>query len=141
MNIVEQLNQEQVEKLSADREILAFAPGDTVRIHLKVVEGTRERIQMFEGVCIARKNRGINSSFTVRKISHGEGVERVFPLHSPRIAKIEVTKRGAVRRAKLYYLRGLRGKSARIREKRDDRPVRAAAAAAKAKSETTTAND
>ena len=140
MNIIEQLNQEQVEKLSADREIPVFAPGDTVRIHLKVVEGTRERIQMFEGVCIARKNRGVNSSFTVRKISHGEGVERVFPLHSPRIAKIEVAKRGAVR-AKLYYLRGLRGKSARIREKRDDRPVRAAAAAAKAKSETTTATD
>ena len=141
MNIIEQLNQELVEKLSADREIPVFAPGDTVRIHLKVVEGTRERIQMFEGVCIARKNRGVNSSFTVRKISHGEGVERVFPLHSPRIAKIEVAKRGAVRRAKLYYLRGLRGKSARIREKRDDRPVRAAAAAAKAKSETTTATD
>ena len=141
MNIIEQLNQEQVEKLSADREIPVFAPGDTVRIHLKVVEGTRERIQMFEGVCIARKNRGVNSSFTVRKISHGEGVERVFPLHSPRIAKIEVAKRGAVRRAKLHDLRGLRGKSARIREKRDDRPVRAAAAAAKAKSETTTATD
>ena len=140
MNIIEQLNQEQVEKLSTDREIPVFAPGDTVRIHLKVVEGTRERIQMFEGVCIARKNRGVNSSFTVRKISHGEGVERVFPLHSPRIAKIEVAKRGAVRRAKLYYLRGRRGKSARIREKRDDRPARAAAAA-KAKSKATTATD
>jgi len=140
MNIIEQLNQEHVEKLSTDREIPVFAPGDTVRIHLKVVEGTRERIQMFEGVCIARKNRGVNSSFTVRKISHGEGVERVFPLHSPRIAKIEVAKRGAVRRAKLYYLRGLRGKSARIREKRDDRPARAAAAA-KAKLETKTATD
>jgi len=143
MNIIEQLNQEHVEKLSTDRGIPVFAPGDTVRIHLKVVEGTRERIQMFEGVCIARKNRGVNSSFTVRKISHGEGVERVFPLHSPRISKIEVAKRGAVRRAKLYYLRGRRGKSARIREKRDDRPVRAAAvaAAAKTKSETTTASD
>ena len=141
MNIIEQLNQEQVEKLSTDREIPVFAPGDTVRVHLKVVEGTRERIQMFEGVCIARKNRGVNSSFTVRKISHGEGVERVFPLHSPRIAKIEVAKRGAVRRAKLYYLRGRRGKSARIREKRDDRPARAAAAAAKTKSDTTTATD
>ena len=143
MNIIEQLNQEQVEKLSTDREIPVFAPGDTVRIHLKVLEGTRERIQMFEGVCIARKNRGLNSSFTVRKISHGEGVERVFPLHSPRISKIEVAKRGAVRRAKLYYLRGRRGKSARIREKRDDRPTRAAAAAAaaKTKSDTTTATD
>ena len=141
MNIIEQLNQEQVEKLSTDREIPVFAPGDTVRIHLKVLEGTRERIQMFEGVCSARKNRGLNSSFTVRKISHGEGVERVFPLHSPRISKIEVAKRGAVRRAKLYYLRGRRGKSARIREKRDDRPTRAAAAAAKTKSDTTTATD
>jgi len=141
MNIIEQLNQEQVEKLSTDREIPVFAPGDTVRIHLKVLEGTRERIQMFEGVCIARKNRGLNSSFTVRKISHGEGVERVFPLHSPRISKIEVAKRGAVRRAKLYYLRGRRGKSARIREKRDDRPTRAAAAAAKTKSDTTTATN
>ena len=141
MNIIEQLNQEQVEKLSTDREIPVFAPGDTVRIHLKVLEGTRERIQMFEGVCIARKNRGLNSSFTVRKISHGEGVERVFPLHSPRISNIEVGKRGAVRRAKLYYLRGRRGKSARIREKRDDRPTRAAAAAAKTKSDTTTATD
>ena len=139
MNIIEQLNQEQIEKLSTDREIPVFAPGDTVRIHLKVLEGTRERIQMFEGVCIARKNRGLNSSFTVRKISHGEGVERVFPLHSPRISKIEVAKRGAVRRAKLYYLRGRRGKSARIREKRDDRPARAAAA--KAKPDTTTATD
>ena len=141
MNIIEQLNQEQIEKLSTDREIPVFAPGDTVRIHLKVLEGTRERIQMFEGVCIARKNRGLNSSFTVRKISHGEGVERVFPLHSPRISKIEVAKRGAVRRAKLYYLRGRRGKSARIREKRDDRLTRAAAAAAKTKSDTTTATD
>ena len=141
MTIIEQLNQQQVEKLSTDREIPVFAPGDTVRIHLKVLEGTRERIQMFEGVCIARKNRGLNSSFTVRKISHGEGVERVFPLHSPRISKIEVAKRGAVRRAKLYYLRGRRGKSARIREKRDDRPTRAAAAAAKTKPDTTTATD
>ena len=141
MNIIEQLNQEQVEKLSTDREIPVFAPGDTVRIHLKVLEGTRERIQMFEGVCIARKNRGVNSSFTVRKISHGEGVERVFPLHSPRISKIEVAKRGAVRRAKLYYLRGRRGKSARIREKRDERPTRGVAAAVKTKSETTTATD
>ena len=145
MNIIEQLNQEQIEKLSTDREIPVFAPGDTVRIHLKVLVGTRERIQMFEGGCIARKNRGLNSSFTVRKISHGEGVERVFPLHSPRISKIEVANRGAVRRAKLYYLRGRRGKSARIREKRDDRPARAAAAAAaaaaKTKPDTTTATD
>ena len=90
-----------------------------------MVEGTRERVQVFEGVCIARKNRSVNSSFTVRKISHGEGVERVFPLYSPKISKIEIAKRGAVRRAKLYYLRGRRGKSARIREKRDDRTQRA----------------
>ena len=93
-----------------------------------MVEGTRERVQVFEGVCIARRNRSLNSSFTVRKISYGEGVERIFPLHSPRIAKIEVMKRGAVRRAKLYYLRGRRGKSARIREKRDDRGAKKAAA-------------
>ncbi len=126
MNIIEQMNQEHVDKLSADRDVPEFAPGDTVRIHVKVKEGTRERVQLFEGVCIARKNRGVNSSFTVRKISHGEGVERVFPLYSPRIAKIEIAKRGAVRRAKLYYLRGRRGKSARIREKRDDRSTRTA---------------
>ena len=108
MNIIEQLNSENVAKLAAEREVPVFAPGDTVRIHVKVVEGSRERVQVFEGVCIARKNRGLNSSFTVRKISHGEGVERVFPLHSPRIAEIEVVKRGVVRRAKLYYLRGRR---------------------------------
>ena len=127
MNIIEQMNQENVDKLAAGHDVPEFAPGDTVRIHVKVTEGSRERIQLFEGVCIARKNRGVNSSFTVRKISHGEGVERVFPLHSPRIAKIEIAKRGAVRRAKLYYLRGRRGKSARIREKRDDRAARATA--------------
>ncbi|MBR46096.1 MAG: 50S ribosomal protein L19 [Rhodospirillaceae bacterium] len=127
MNIIETLNQENIAKLTAENDVPDFAPGDTVRIHVKVVEGTRERIQMFEGVCIARKNRGVNSSFTVRKISHGEGVERVFPLYSPKIAKIEIAKRGAVRHAKLYYLRGRRGKSARIREKRDDRATRSTA--------------
>ena len=141
MNIIEQLNQENVAKLTADHDVPEFAPGDTVRIHVKVTEGTRERIQLFEGVCIARKNRGVNSSFTVRKISHGEGVERVFPLHSPRIAKIEIAKRGAVRRAKLYYLRGRRGKSARIREKRDDHPARAAADGAKAKAKNQATTD
>ena len=113
------------------REVPVFGPGDTLRVHVKVVEGTRERVQVFEGVCIARRNRSLNSSFTVRKISYGEGVERIFPLHSPRIAKIEVMKRGAVRRAKLYYLRGRRGKSARIREKRDDRGAKKAAAKAR----------
>jgi large subunit ribosomal protein L19 len=138
MNIIEQMNQENVDKLAAGHDVPEFAPGDTVRIHVKVTEGTRERIQLFEGVCIARKNRGVNSSFTVRKISHGEGVERVFPLHSPRIAKVEIAKRGAVRRAKLYYLRGLRGKSARIREKRDDRPARTTG---KAKAETQAKTD
>ena len=131
MNMIEQLNAEAVEKLVDEREVPEFGPGDTLRVHVKVVEGSRERVQVFEGVCIARRNRSLNSSFTVRKISYGEGVERVFPLHSPRIAKIEVMKRGAVRRAKLYYLRGRRGKSARIREKRDDRGARKAAAKAR----------
>ena len=129
--MIEQLNAEAVEKLVDEREVPEFGPGDTLRVHVKVVEGSRERVQVFEGVCIARRNRSLNSSFTVRKISYGEGVERVFPLHSPRIAKIEVMKRGAVRRAKLYYLRGRRGKSARIREKRDDRGARKAAAKAR----------
>ena len=128
MNTIEQLNAEAAEKLLQAREVPVFAPGDTLRVHVKVVEGSRERVQVFEGVCIARRNRSVNSSFTVRKISYGEGVERVFPLHSPRIAKIEVVKRGAVRRAKLYYLRGRRGKAARIREKRDDRGAKKAAA-------------
>jgi large subunit ribosomal protein L19 len=117
MNILQQLEAEQVEKLVAATPVPTFAPGDTLRVKVKVIEGTRERIQAFEGVCIARKNSGINSNFTVRKISYGEGVERVFPLYSPRIAGIEVVRRGAVRRAKLYYLRGRRGKSARIVEK------------------------
>lgn len=117
MNIVEQIGQEQVEQLTAERPVPEFSPGDTVRVNVKVVEGTRERIQAYEGVCIARKNNGINSSFTVRKISYGEGVERVFPLYSPRIDSIQVVRRGAVRRAKLYYLRDRRGKSARIAER------------------------
>jgi len=116
MNTIQQLEQEQIAQLTATREIPIFAPGDTVRVLVKVVEGTRERIQAFEGVVIARKNRGINSSFTVRKISYGEGVERVFPLYSPRVDGIEVMRRGDVRRAKLYYLRGRRGKAARIAE-------------------------
>ena len=119
MDIIQQLEQEQVEKLSANRAVPEFAAGDTLRVNVKVVEGQRERLQAFEGVCIARKNRGINSSFTVRKISYGEGVERVFPLFSPAIDAIEVVRRGDVRRAKLYYLRGLRGKRARIAEKTD----------------------
>jgi large subunit ribosomal protein L19 len=121
MNIIEQLEKEQLTKLTANREVPEFGPGDTVRVHVKVVEGTRERVQVFEGVCIARKNAGLNSAFTVRKISYGEGVERVFPLYSPRIEKIDVMRRGKVRRAKLYYLRGLRGKKARITEKVEHR--------------------
>ena len=117
MNTIEQLEKEQIDQAMADRPVPAFAPGDTLRINVKVIEGSRERIQAFEGVCIGRKNRGINSSFTVRKISYGEGVERVFPLYSPRIDSIQVVRRGDVRRAKLYYLRGRTGKRARIAEK------------------------
>jgi large subunit ribosomal protein L19 len=116
MNLIQTLEQEQVEKLAAQRAVPAFRAGDTVRVSVKVVEGDRERVQAFEGVCIARKNAGINSSFTLRKISYGEGVERVFPLYSPRLTQIEVIRHGAVRRAKLYYLRDRRGKSARIAE-------------------------
>ena len=119
MNIIEQLNQEQVAKLTEGKTIPDVAPGDTVRVNVRVVEGSRERVQAFEGVCIGRKNDGVNSSFTVRKISYGEGVERVFPLYSPRLDSIELVRRGQVRRAKLYYLRGRTGKSARIVEKKD----------------------
>jgi len=117
MNTIEKLERAQVAKLTEGREIPEFSPGDTLRVNVKVTEGSRERIQVFEGVCIARKNRGLNSSFTVRKISYNEGVERIFPLYSPRIDSIELVRRGDVRRAKLYYLRGRRGKSARIPEK------------------------
>jgi len=117
MNLLQKFENAQVEKMNAS--IPAFAPGDTVRVNVKVVEGSRERVQAYEGVCIGRKNAGINSSFTVRKISYGEGVERVFPLYSPRLESIVLVRRGAVRRAKLYYMRGRRGKSARIAEKTD----------------------
>jgi large subunit ribosomal protein L19 len=117
MNLLQQIEAEQVERLAANRPVPSFQPGDTVRVSLRVVEGERERIQAFEGVCIARKNAGINSNFTLRKISYGEGVERIFPLYSPRITAIEVIRRGVVRRAKLYYLRGLTGKRARIAER------------------------
>lgn len=119
MNVVAELEKELVEKLGTDRPVPEFAPGDTLRVNVKVVEGSRERVQAFEGVCIARRNAGVNSSFTVRKISYGEGVERVFPLYSPTIAGIEVIRRGDVRRAKLYYLRGRQGKRARIAERTD----------------------
>ena len=117
MNLLQTLEEEQRQKLEAQRGVPRFDPGDTVRVSVKVVEGERERIQAFEGVCIARKNAGINSNFTLRKISYGEGVERVFPLYSPRITAIEVVRAGKVRRAKLYYLRGLTGKKARIAER------------------------
>ena len=123
MNIIDEINQEQVEKLTADKDVPDFASGDTIKVNVRVVEGSRERIQAFEGVCIARKNDGLNSSFTLRKISYGEGVERVFPLYSPRLDSIEVVRRGKVRRAKLYYLRGRRGKSARIAEDSTYKPV------------------
>ena len=117
MNVIEQIEKGEVARLTAERPVPEFGPGDTVRVHFKVVEGTRERVQVYEGVVIARTNSGLNSAFTVRKISYGEGVERVFPLYSPRIEQIEVVRQGAVRRAKLYYLRSRRGKSARIAEK------------------------
>lgn len=116
MNLLEKFNQAQVERLKAGQELPVFDAGDTVRVWVKIIEGDRERQQAYEGICIARKNASVNSSFTVRKISYGEGVERVFPLYSPRI-RIEVVRRGAVRRAKLYYLRERSGKSARIAER------------------------
>jgi large subunit ribosomal protein L19 len=126
MNILQSFEAEEVTRLSAARAVPSFAPGDTVKVSVKVVEGERTRVQAYEGLVIARSNKGLNSNFTVRKISYGEGVERVFPLYSPQIAEIEVIRRGDVRRAKLYYLRGRRGKSARIAEKaRDTREVAA----------------
>ena len=121
MNVIQQLEKEQAEAIAATRAIPDFAPGDTVRVNVKVTEGTRSRIQAYEGVCIGRSGGGLNENFTVRKISYGEGVERVFPIYSPVIDSIDVVRRGKVRRAKLYYLRGRRGKSARIAEKQDRR--------------------
>ena len=125
MNIIQELEKEQIASLNKD--IPTFDPGDTVQVNVKVVEGTRERVQAFEGVCIARGGEGLNESFTVRKISYGEGVERVFPVHGPLIDSIKVSRRGRVRRAKLYYLRGRRGKSARIAERKDQRVKKSAA--------------
>src|SRR5512139_2573055 len=116
MNVIEQLEQEEIQRLSA-RKVPEFRPGDTVRVNVKIKEGERERVQAYEGVCIARSGQGVHENFTVRKISFGEGVERVFPLLSPMIESIEVKRRGVVRRAKLYYLRDRRGKSARIAER------------------------
>lgn len=119
MNLIQQLEKEQIERLSEGKDIPNFRAGDTVRVGVRVVEGTRERVQNFEGVCIARSNRAMGSNFTVRKMSFGEGVERVFPLYSPNLDSITVVRRGIVRRAKLYYLRGRTGKRARIAERRD----------------------
>jgi large subunit ribosomal protein L19 len=119
MNIIEQLEKEQVAALAKKRKVPEFGPGDTVRVNVKVVEGERSRVQAYEGVCIGRAGGGLNENFTVRKISYGEGVERVFPIHSPLIDSIEVVRRGRVRRAKLYYLRGRRGKAARIAERQE----------------------
>jgi large subunit ribosomal protein L19 len=119
MNLLTQLEQEQMAKLSAGKEIPDFQPGDTVIVNVKIVEGERSRVQAYEGVCIGRAGAGINENFTVRKISYGEGVERVFPLYAPMIDSIKVVRRGQVRRAKLYYLRGRRGKSARIVERQE----------------------
>jgi large subunit ribosomal protein L19 len=121
MNLIKTLEKEQMAKLSAGKEIPEFAPGDTVLVNVKVVEGERSRVQAYEGVCIGRSGSGLNESFTVRKISYGEGVERVFPLYSPMIDSIKLVRRGSVRRAKLYYLRGRRGKAARITERQDQR--------------------
>jgi large subunit ribosomal protein L19 len=131
MNLIQQLEQEQMTKLG--KTIPPFEPGDTVSVNVKVVEGERTRIQAYEGVCIGRSGSGINENFTVRKISYGEGVERVFPLYSPLVDSIKVVRRGKVRRAKLYYLRGLRGKSARIVEKKTDTRQAAGTAGAASK--------
>ena len=120
MNIIDEIEQEQIKEITEKRIVPDFGSGDTLKVHLKVVEGTRERIQVFEGLCIAKSNRSLNSTFTVRKISNGEGVERVFPVYSPLIEKLEVVRRGDVRRSKLYYIRSLSGKKARIKEKRFD---------------------
>ena len=135
MNLIETLEREAIDALTADKSIPEFRPGDTLRVGVKVIEGDRSRVQAFEGVCIARANKGVGSSFTVRKISFGEGVERVFPLYSPIIDKIEVVRRGDVRRAKLYYLRGRTGKAARIAERRDPRREAGAGQAAEKASE------
>jgi large subunit ribosomal protein L19 len=130
MNLIKELEQEQIGRLSAGKEIPDFAPGDTLLVNVKVVEGDRSRVQAYEGVCIGRSGSGLNENFTVRKISYGEGVERVFPLYSPMIDSIKVVRRGKVRRAKLYYLRGRRGKSARIIEKQERQGSQAAASEA-----------
>jgi large subunit ribosomal protein L19 len=123
MNLIDELNREHIAEIAGDKNVPDFQAGDTLKVNVKVKEGTRERIQAYEGVCIARSGSGLNASFTVRKISYGEGVERVFPIYSPLVDSIEVVRRGRVRRAKLYYLRGLTGKAARITERRTARKV------------------
>ena len=124
MNIIQQLDAEQAARIEAKRKLPEFQPGDTVRVNVRVTEGTRTRIQAYEGVCIARNGAGLNENFTVRKLSYGEGVERVFPIYSPIVEGVDVVRRGRVRRAKLYYLRGLTGKSARIAERKDTRKLK-----------------
>ena len=123
MNVIDKIEKDQMDKISSERSIPEFGAGDTIKVDVKIVEGDKERIQAFEGLCIARSGGGLNESFTVRKISYGEGVERVFPLYSPRISEIEVVRRGKVRRAKLYYLRDRQGKSARIAERSTGRSI------------------
>jgi large subunit ribosomal protein L19 len=129
MNLIQTLEAEAIAALAETKKIPAFRAGDTVKVGVKVIEGDRTRIQNYEGVCIARSNKGMGSNFTVRKMSFGEGVERVFPLYSPNIDSIEVVRKGVVRRAKLYYLRGLTGKKARIAERRDPRTIKTTEAA------------
>src|SRR5690606_1457976 len=139
MNLIQQLEAEAIEQFKTSKKIPEFRPGDTARVGVRVVEGERTRVQNYDGVCIARSNKGLGRSYTVRKISFGEGVERVFPLYSPNMDSIEVVRRGAVRRAKLYYLRGRKGKAARITERRDNRPGEAQASAPTATPETESA--
>ena len=135
MNLIDEIEREHMAELTAEKTVPEFQPGDTVKVNVKVIEGTRERLQAFEGVCIARAGGGLNENFTVRKISYGEGVERVFPIYSPLVDSIELVRRGRVRRAKLYYLRGLTGKAARIAEKRTKTIKADAKAAAKTKTQ------
>ncbi|MEQ1705488.1 MAG: 50S ribosomal protein L19 [Rickettsiales bacterium] len=123
MNLLQTIEKENMEKLAAGKRIDDFAQGDTIKVGVRIIEGNTERTQIFEGICIGKKNAGVRSSFTVRKLSHGEGVERVFPTYSPRVESVELVRKGEVRRAKLYYLRGLTGKAARITEKRDAKKV------------------
>ncbi|MEK6745676.1 MAG: 50S ribosomal protein L19 [Pseudomonadota bacterium] len=125
MNLLQTIEKENMEKLAAGKRIDNFAQGDTIKVGVRIIEGNTERTQIFEGICIGKKNAGVRSSFTVRKLSHGEGVERVFPTYSPRVESVELVRKGEVRRAKLYYLRGLTGKAARITEKRDAKKIEA----------------